>query len=249
MNRRLAIVVLGFVAAGCGRDKSEPKATEPTKPEPAPVVKADPPAPKPAAPPRPIRRRDGDKIAGWGTVGDPDRDCTILETGDGVSIAIPGTDHDINPSKGRYSPRILRDIEGDFRIVVRVTGDFQPVPPSTGRTSVPFNGAGLLAWSDETNLAIVSRNHLFDVTRNAKSVLGNPPIAPATAFKGDSSALYLERKGNVFRGAYSHDAKTWEGWREASSDLPSKLKVGVVSISTSSSPFTVVFDGFKILDE
>ena len=49
-----------------------------------------------------------------------------------------------------------------------------------------INGAGLLAWSDETNLAIVSRNHfiinttnhvcfapLFDVNRNAKSVLGN----------------------------------------------------------------------------
>lgn len=261
MIRRLAIVILTFVAAGCGRDKAEPssKAAEASKPEPAPAPKAD---PKPPPPPKPARKRNGDSIAGWGTINDPDADCVFLASEDTVSIEITGKLHDINPTKDRRnSPRILRDVEGDFRAVVRVTGDFQPVPPSTSRTSVPFNGAGLLAWADETNLAVVARNHfilnntdhvcfapLFDLSQDGKSVLGNTPIAPATTFKGESTALYLERKGKLLRAAYSHDAKTWEGWRECESSLPSKLKVGVVSISTSSRPFIVTFDGFKLLE-
>jgi hypothetical protein len=256
---RLATAIFLIVAAGCGRDKEPPSPKVVENPAPAPKV-------QPADPPKstkPVRRKNGDKIAGWGTVSDPDSDCTILEADGMVSITVPGTLHEINPTKQPHnSPRVLREITGDFRVVVRVTGDFTPVHPSTSGQSVPFSGAGLLAWSDESNLAVVCRNHfvlnqsqhvcfapLFEVFQNGQPVLGNPPIVPAATFQGDSTALYLERKGNVLKGAYSNDAKTWIGQRETATRLPDAIKIGVVMISTSSKPFTATFDGFKLLDE
>lgn len=264
---RAAFLLVAFLLIGCGRSKDEPlpKVAEPTPQEPAlkiePKPKPEPPKPKPSIP---VRRRDGDAIAGWGTVNDPDGDCTILEKDGLVSITIPGTLHDINPRKdGRNSPRVLREIEGDFRAVVRVTADFAPVAPSTGRQSVPFNGAGLVLFADDTNLHLVIRNHfivngnrdvcfapLFELFESGQSKLPNPPLVPADIFKGETTALYLERKGNVLRGSYSHDSKNWETpMREVTTTLPSKLRIGVVAISTSSQPFKVTFDGFKILDE
>src|SRR5262249_20693378 len=156
------------------------------------------------------RRPDGSRIAGWGTVSDPDRDCTILEEDGAVTVTIPGTRHGLNPTRDTLNaPRILRPIDGDFRAVVRVTGDFTPAGPSTRNKSLPYNGAGILLFMDASTLLWLARNQfnagrngaslcfppLFELFENGKGLNTNPRSTSSSAFKSESTALYLERKG------------------------------------------------------
>src|SRR5947199_217787 len=88
------------------------------------------------------------EIEGWGAVVDPDGDCTIQAKSGKVTITVPGKTHDLNPLIRTNSPRVLRQVDGDFTATVRVTGDFQPGEQSTTGVTYPFNGAGLLLWKD-----------------------------------------------------------------------------------------------------
>lgn len=260
-------LVLALVA-GCNRGGKETAAADPPGQKPAdPPASAPAPDPPPVSPkPRPpadTRRATGAEIPGWGKVIDPDGDCTIREEADFVSIAVPNTLHDINPTKdGRNSPRIMTPVFGDFAAVVRVTGTFEPEPPSTSRMASPFNGAGLVLWEDQRNLLILARNAwhspggqyhcfapLFELFEDGRGRPTNPPVTSAAAFRGESTALYLERKGDTIRGAYSHDGRTWEGWRQTTARIPKNAQVGITVLNTSSKPFAVTFDGFKVRQE
>ena len=262
---RNSLILSAILLAGCDRvhedAKAKPKPDEPKPTESGPKVS---PKPEPKKPPRDTRRKNGAQIEGWGIVSDPDGDCTIREENGMVSIEIPGTLHDINPTKDRRNaPKILRPVEGDFKVVVRVTGDFTPIGPSTSKSSVPFNGAGLLLYSDETNLLWFARNKfiagpnaeglcfapLFELFHDGRNANVNPRSTSSQAFKGESTALYLAREGDKLIGRYSHDAKTWEQSLEATTRLPRKLQIGVAVVSTSAQPFKVTLDGFKLLDE
>lgn len=269
MTRLAPILLLLLVTAGCNRareqSKAEPNGEKPvaagTKPAP-PARPAQPPAPpKPADPRRPA----GSVIPGWGTVIDPTGDCTFEEKNGEVTITVPAAAHDINPTKSeRNAPRVLRTVDGDFRAVVRLKGEFRPAPPSTAPQSAPFHGAGLLLFADETNLLVLARNRwvrtdqdeegwcfppLFELFENGRALNTNPPGIRGTAFQGDTTALYLERRGDTIRGEFSHDAKTWEGRRETTTRLPRRLQIGVVAINTAGNPLVVTFDGFKLIDE
>ncbi len=87
-----------------------------------------------------------------GTVEDPDGDCTFRADLGRLSIVIPGTPHALSAEIGKMNgPRVLREIDGDFRVQVKVAGAL----PADPRCEMPgrwaFYGAGLLVLQDEKN--------------------------------------------------------------------------------------------------
>lgn len=65
--------------------------------------------------------------SGWGKPIDPNRDCKFVIKGSTLTIELPGGDHDLAPKRERFNaPRLLREVEGDFVMQVRVSGSFLP---------------------------------------------------------------------------------------------------------------------------
>ena len=78
-------------------------------------------------------------ITGWDKAVDPDMDCKFTRDKEALTIEAPGKDHDLGVERGLMnSPRLLRDVEGDFTAQVRVGGDFRPSSESTTNERIPF---------------------------------------------------------------------------------------------------------------
>lgn len=76
---------------------------------------------------------------------DPDKDCKFDIKGNTMTIELPGGDHDLDPKRGRFNaPRLMREIEGDFIMQVRVCASFCPSAKSTVDGEDPRVAAGLL---------------------------------------------------------------------------------------------------------
>jgi regulation of enolase protein 1 (concanavalin A-like superfamily) len=199
-------------------------------------------------------------IKGWGEVIDPDGDCTIQSEKGKVTITVPEKNHNLAPLIGQNAPRILQEIEGDFTLEVKVSGDFKPTDRSTLEGGRSFNGAGLLLWQDDKNFLRLERNvfripeqnlsvcypPLVELYSDGQYMNTNPEPQLDTFFKGRSTYLRLERRGGNVRASLSDDGKEWSLVKELRVDFPKKLKVGVAAISTSAEPFKVEFEELKI---
>jgi len=77
----------------------------------------------------PTQDRNPRILKGWGEADDPDGDCKITLRDSEVTISVPGTLHDLSAELGKINaPRILRDIEGDFK---------ELASPSTAESELP----------------------------------------------------------------------------------------------------------------
>jgi regulation of enolase protein 1 (concanavalin A-like superfamily) len=207
----------------------------------------------------------GHIIPGWGRVIEPDGDCTIT-TGDGkVTVAIPGTTHDLSSYhsiyKKRNAPRILQEVDGDFMAQVKVSGTFDPGKDGTLPGAHPFNGAGLLLWDNDENYLRLERNvwtmphgehssylPLFEYWKDDQDLTqGAPSTKPF--FTGRSAYLRLTRQGNQVRAAVSNNGVDWVETNPVTVQFPEKISVGVDAINTSKQPFTVEFTEFKLVSE
>ena len=86
-------------------------------------------------------------IMGWGTVVDPDGDCKVTGEADKVSITVPKTNHDLTYVDGVAiinSPRVVREVEGDFRVQVKIRAFVLPEMDTSSSGKFSFVGAGLL---------------------------------------------------------------------------------------------------------
>src|SRR5690348_11002745 len=98
------------------------------------------------------QEKESQTIAGWGAVTDPDGDCTVKSEKGKLTVTVPEGTHDLNPRLGGMAaPRVLREVEGDFTVQVKVTGDFTPGDKAAADSTSSFNGAGLLVWQDAKN--------------------------------------------------------------------------------------------------
>jgi hypothetical protein len=201
-------------------------------------------------------------IKGWGTVTDLRGDCTIKEEGGKLIVEVPGSVHDLNASLGgQDAPRILREIEGDFTVQVKVTGEFKPGQKTAGpQVGTPFNGAGLLLWRDTQSYLRLERNAfwvdnagryacyppLVEYYQDGKFQETNPQGTLDEFFKGKDTWLKLERQGKKVIASYSPDGKDWQVAKEIEVELPSKLQIGVAAVNTSAMPFLVSFSEFKV---
>lgn len=202
------------------------------------------------------------EVKDWGTVTDPEGDCTIKEEKGKLTISVPGVSattksHDLHPGNfgnRMFAPRVLREVEGDFTATVKVTGEFDP-------GELGFNGAGLLLWQDEKNIVRLERNKywvsaqkkhycyppLFEYFKDAKYQNTDPKPTSEEFFKGKSTYLRMERNGEKLTAFYSHDGKEWTTAKEITVDLKSKLRVGVAALNTAKTPFTAEFEGFSVV--
>ena len=196
---------------------------------------------------------EGKALAGWGNVVDPDGDCNVKLEGKALVMNLPGTLHDLNADIDKYNaPRVLREVEGNFVIQVKVVGDFKPGPKSMRAKGLPFNGGGIFVWRDSDNYirlergALINRGRLgtlaiFEEREGGSSgAQHNSQLTPGTAY------LKLERRGSRIYGFTSKDGTHWTQLKPIDTVWPPQLKVGVDAINSSNEPFKVRFEELKI---
>lgn len=194
--------------------------------------------------------------SGWDKPVDPDGDCKLVRERGGLTIKVPGKDHDLGVERGRMNaPRLLRDVRGDFVAEVRVGGKFAPSDPSATPERIPFVGAGLVLMDGEKTFARLERAAMrtggevktfanWEMREGGKWVLaGHASVCP---LKGKVTYLRLERRGDKLLASVSEDDKEWTELKALEVKLPAKLKLGVAAISTSSEPFAPHLDRFKL---
>jgi S1-C subfamily serine protease/regulation of enolase protein 1 (concanavalin A-like superfamily) len=195
----------------------------------------------------------GRKLAGWGLAIDPDKDCTFSPTARTLGIKVPGTIHDLNPdSRVINAPRVMREVEGDFAVTVKVTGDFRPGGRSTNPRGVPYNGAGLLVWSDSDNFIRLERAAMLRAGRVLTYVAfeeregGYRGAVHNEVFQAGTCYLRLERKGSRILGAISSDGDRWKQLQPIDTIWPLRLKVGLTAINSSTETFSTTFEEFTL---
>src|SRR5262245_58530440 len=81
---------------------------------------------------------------------DPDGDSKFTLGKGSLAIEVPGGDHDLDPARKRTNaPRVLREVEGDFRIEVRISGDYRISETSSTKGATAGAAGGLLIMVDE----------------------------------------------------------------------------------------------------
>jgi hypothetical protein len=212
----------------------------------------------------PASRGDDKKpqeIRGWGTVVDPAGDCKVVEKDGKVTITVPGSPHNLNPTP-RYNnvlaPRVLRDVDGDFSVQVKVNAFSRPqAGTSSTKVGNSFVAAGLLVWQDDKNFVRFFRS----ANGEGDNLFGHLEVYRGGKFVGDGfgnmdedKATYLKvtRKGNKFSFALSEDGKGWTTIQGRNADLgeidlPKKLKAGVAATNSTKKEFTPVFEGLSVM--
>ena len=186
-------------------------------------------------------------IKGWGTVVDPDGDCKFEEKDGKVTVTVPGTNHDLTYVEGKAylsGPRLVREVEGDFSIQVKVVKYPPPAGKATG--NYPFVSAGLLVWNDDKEFFRVERSSLGRPFGMCAGILAgkDTPLqgAPARQLPDDDTFVRAERKGKKL--TFSVRAADEADWTELVSDsfeLPAKLHVGVHAVNAVDTEFRAEF--------
>jgi regulation of enolase protein 1 (concanavalin A-like superfamily) len=201
------------------------------------------------AAPAPAPRASGPWVRGWGKPADPAGDCRFDREGERLTITVPGKGHDLDVAGGRLNaPRLLREVEGDFVVQVRVRGDFQrPDLKSEGI----FRRAGLLLTTGNTYFTVQRVNDPSESFWVGAYYLGLPSIIDQSVESpaGDGSGFVrIRRRGQAVQLEASPDGKRWAGFAcEGITRLPRKVKVGVLAESTAPGTFKAVFDQFRLM--
>jgi regulation of enolase protein 1 (concanavalin A-like superfamily) len=202
---------------------------------------------------RPEPEPTGKELGDWGLAIDQDKDCEFQPDGKSLTLKIPGKLHDLNPDSGILnSPRVVREVDGDFVVTVRVTGDFKPGGKSTNPKGVPYNGAGLIIWSDSDNFirleraAVLRNNNVGAYVTFEEREGGYRGATHNDSFAAGPCYLRIERKGSRIMGAVSADGNTWKKLKPIDTVWPAKLKVGLLAVNSSSEPFAVKFEEFNL---
>jgi regulation of enolase protein 1 (concanavalin A-like superfamily) len=196
---------------------------------------------------------DAAGLASWGDVVDPDGDCTIRVEKSVLTLEVPGSWHDLSGANHQANaPRILRRVEGDFVVQVRVCGDFQPEGPPTRERAVPFNGAGLLLWLDADHYIRMERGAALNKGRIAavllleRHELGRVVARNNARIEEGDFYLKIERRGGRIVGSYGTDGRAWAEAKAIEVDWPARLNVGLDAVTSSFSPLSVRFEEFSI---
>jgi regulation of enolase protein 1 (concanavalin A-like superfamily) len=196
----------------------------------------------------------GTEVAGWGLAIDPDNDCKIRGEKDRLTIEVPGSRHDLHPEGGKLNaPRVLRAVEGDFIVTVKVVGEFRPGGKSTNPRGIPFNGAGILVWSDPDNYIRLERaavlrpgNRVGTYVSFEEREGGAPGASHNEVSKGGDCFVRVQRRGSRIFGFISFDGVNWNQLQPINTVWPAKLKVGLAAVNSNNQPFTVTFEEFKL---
>src|SRR5581483_5281963 len=167
------------------------------------------------------------------------------------------TDHALCIEEDRMNaPRVVRPVEGDFIIQVRVAGTFPPPGRSLVPTRRPFYGAGLLVWKDAKTYVRLERcevrfeDDTMTCYANWESrVNGNFARmggAGELDFKNESVWLRVERRGDALIGSVSPDGVRWTALEPMTIDLPRTVLVGVAAGQNTTVGYEPVFEHFRL---
>jgi regulation of enolase protein 1 (concanavalin A-like superfamily) len=163
---------------------------------------------------------------------------------------VPGKYHDLTyltPAGKLNAPRIVREVEGDFSIQVKVLKFAVPDGETTDQFA--FVSAGLLVWNDG--------KEFFRVERAA---IGTPPFAYAAGILDGTNSLHqgrqlpdsdtflrAERKGKKLTFSVRAAEETdWTELLSESFELPAKLHVGVHSVNVVNKEFKAQFQELEL---
>lgn len=202
--------------------------------------------------------------SGWDKPVNPSRDCKFVIKGSALTIELPGGDHDLAPKRERFNaPRLLRDVEGDFEVQVRVSAIYRPSAKSSVDKEEPSVAAGLVL--------LPANGNCIRLEYGAYRRRGEQRTCPAFRMRGegiwnmeqdwtpdwtkDSRGaekeiiyLRLERRRHIIYPSLSPDGKKWDcNFNLEIPDLPAKMKVGLAAYSKSTEGFKVTFDQFKLI--
>jgi regulation of enolase protein 1 (concanavalin A-like superfamily) len=190
-------------------------------------------------------------VQGWEKPVGPLRDCRIDPDGDKLTVTIPGKDHGFDVRNNRLNgPSLMREVEGDFLIQVRVASSFKP------RGEEGHHRAGLLFRDGETyfkvqltaNRTSELRTYHFHLSVQSLGTSGSSNVFKDGPSLEKPVYLRVVRKGQLLSPSWSEDGKTWaKGIGEwGMGPIPGLLKVGVVAEATTDGEFKVVFDQFEL---
>ena len=203
------------------------------------------------------RTKTAQELAAWSDVVNPDGDCKFYhdESSDRVTIGVPGTPHVLSAEIGRLNaPRLLRAVQGDFEVYVRVEGVFHPSDRATMKEYAPYHGAGILLWQDADNylrLEIAADVHKHRIRRYANYELrkdGTLAASRGIKIEDGSTYLRLERRGEEFQGAFSPDGVRWTSFPPIRAKLDGRLKVGIAAINSASNRLMATLRGFHVAE-
>jgi RNA polymerase sigma factor (sigma-70 family) len=195
-------------------------------------------------------------LKGWGKTIDPDGDSKLNLDQGKLTIKIPGSDHALCIERDKMNaPRVLQEIEGDFIVQVKLTGDYPQGATSVVQGRLPFHGAGLLLWQDEKNYVRLECAELVSQNQNVRYAsweLRQDGKFERTGNTGDLRLtekeyyLRLERRDGKLYAAFSADGVRWESLPPINVELPNRLQVGIVAGHNTSSAFEVHFSEFRL---
>lgn len=195
----------------------------------------------------------GRELSDWGLAIDTGKDCEFTPEQKKLAIRVPGAWHDLNPDNGKLNaPRVVREVEGDFVVKVKVEGEFKPGGKSTNPRGVPYTGAGIIVWSDSDNFIRLERGALLRNNKVGTTVAfeeregGYRGAVHNITSKPGPVYLRLERKGSRILGAVSFDDSAWRNLKPIDTVWPTKLKVGLTAISSSGEPFAAQFTEYSL---
>lgn len=189
---------------------------------------------------------------GWGQVFDPDGDCTITADGNALTIRVPPTPHDLSAEIGHLNaPRVLQEVEGDFRIQVKVCGTLHPTDATiAGR--VAFQSGGLLLWSDSEHYVRLERaalNRNGPIKSYASWEMRFTPqfvTSPSVDLLESDTYLRLERRADQLLASVSPDGQQWTDLLPIQASFPSKVQVGVAAVNAAQQPLALRFEKLQL---
>jgi regulation of enolase protein 1 (concanavalin A-like superfamily) len=194
----------------------------------------------------------GTPLAGWGNKIDPDNDCKFVLGDKSITFEVPPTLHDLGGPKHIFNaPRVMQETNGDFAVSVRVGGEFKPGPGSNNPGSLPYIAAGIVLWVDSHNFirleraAMLRNNQIIGHIAFLEHEGGYGGANHSDGMGSGPCYLRLERRGSRIYGGISNNGRDWKWLKPIDIVWPDRLKVGLMAITTSSSPFVPKFEEYE----
>ena len=149
----------------------------------------------------------------------------------------------------RTTLRVLREVEGGFPAVVRVTF---PVPKRVPDEHWPYCSGGLVAWESEKEHLVIRRCG-GDVNGNPEAIWshhttedGGKDSVQGGEKTAESAFVRLKREGKKVIVGWSRDGKMWKEFEAAEMAWGAKVKVGVIAENCLDAPVEIAFDQYSL---
>ena len=204
----------------------------------------------------PIPANNKEWVIGWDAPANPGDDCQFQHAGDRLTIKVPAKIHQARISSDPLdAPRLLRSVDGDFAIQVRIGGVTSPHG---------FQG------SHRAGVIITDGKASVKIERVATAGLArvdqpSPPFSVEIGTLGEGSFecyatgvntevptwVQVDRRGECLTVAISEDGIKWEWVRSPRNcirfgDLSKAVRVGVIAETTVPCAFEPWFDRWKL---